>query len=314
MKKLILIFFLILTAIKFSFGQQPKLVLPIGHFLEINAAAFSPDGKQIVTASGDNTAKIWDVVSGKFMVELKGHEEAVSDASFSPDGKKIVTASWDRTAKIWDAKTGRTLAIMNRHTKAIHHASFSPDGKKIITAAEDTTVKVWDAASGKLLIELEGYVEGVFSAAPATFNPDGRNIITVANDSTMKIWDAVSGSLLVEKPKEDEILFNSAHSVHSPDGKKTYTIVDKAVQVKDVATGRVIAEMKGHADIISEARFSSNGKYFFTTNFYTPAKTWDAGTGQLLADLNDKQDDSNEDGNSASFSPDETQDCNLCSR
>lgn len=302
MKKLLLLF-LFCTFIKFAFGQKPKLVLPIGHYSEINAVAFSPTGKQIVTAAGDNTAKVWDVASGKFIVELKGHEEAVNDASFSPDGKKIVTASWDATAIVWDASTGLVMATMIGHNKAIHHASFSPDGKKIITASEDTTVKIWEAASGKLLLELEGYVEGVFSAAPATFSPDGKNIVTIASDSTVKIWDAVSGNLLVEKAMAGETLFNSAHSVLSPDGKKTVTIIDKTVQAKDLATGKVIAEMKGHADIINEARFSPNGKFIVTNNLYTPAKTWDAGTGQLLATLNGQQDDSNEEGNGAAFSP-----------
>ena len=51
---------------------------------------------------------------------------------------------------------------------------------------------------------------------------------------------------------------------------------------------------------------SPNGKYFFTTNLYSPAKTWDAGTGQLLADLSGQQSESNEEANSAAFSPDET--------
>jgi WD40 repeat protein len=81
------------------FGQQPKLMLPIGHTGGVNSAQYSPDGKRLVTASGDNTAKIWDVVSGKIITDLKGHTKFVSSAQFSPDGTKIVTASGDKTAK-----------------------------------------------------------------------------------------------------------------------------------------------------------------------------------------------------------------------
>jgi WD40 repeat protein len=66
------------------------------------SAAFSPDGKHIVTASEDKTARLWDGETGKPIGEpLKGHEDAVGRAAFSPDGKRIVTASSDKTARLW---------------------------------------------------------------------------------------------------------------------------------------------------------------------------------------------------------------------
>ena len=58
------------------------------------SAAFSPDGKRIVTASRDKTARLWDAATGKPIGEpLTGHDDVVSSAAFSPDGKRIVTAS-----------------------------------------------------------------------------------------------------------------------------------------------------------------------------------------------------------------------------
>ena len=72
------------------------------------SAAFSPDGKRIVTASADKTARIWDVATGQPIGEpLKGHKADVWSAAFSPDGKRIVTASRDKTARLWDAATGQ---------------------------------------------------------------------------------------------------------------------------------------------------------------------------------------------------------------
>ena len=73
-----------------------------GHTNTVNNASFSPDGKTIVTASDDNTARVWDV-SGKQLAQLKGHTSQVINASFSPDGKTIVTASDDKTARVWRA-------------------------------------------------------------------------------------------------------------------------------------------------------------------------------------------------------------------
>ena len=71
------------------------------------SAHYSPDGAQIVTASADKTARIWDARTGAQLTVLSGHGDRVYSAGYSPDGARIVTASDDRTARIWDARTAR---------------------------------------------------------------------------------------------------------------------------------------------------------------------------------------------------------------
>ena len=71
-------------------------------------AAFSPDGARILTASADNTAKLWDAASGKLIASFD-HQDTVYEAAFSPDGARILTASADNTAKLWDAASGKLI-------------------------------------------------------------------------------------------------------------------------------------------------------------------------------------------------------------
>ena len=67
------------------------------------SAVFSPDGKRIISASGDETIRTWDAQTGKQIGDpLKGHTWPVCSAAFSPDGKHIVSASYDKTIRIWD--------------------------------------------------------------------------------------------------------------------------------------------------------------------------------------------------------------------
>ena len=75
-----------------------------GHDEAVCSAAFSPDGKRVVTASEDNTARVWDAETGAELAALKGHADVVNSAAFSPDGKRVVTASSDNTARIWDVR------------------------------------------------------------------------------------------------------------------------------------------------------------------------------------------------------------------
>jgi hypothetical protein len=116
------------------------------HTEQVVSASFSPDGKRVVTASADNTARVWDL-SGPTPVAtvLAGHTAQVESASFSPDGKRVVTASWDQTARVWDL-SGPTPVYteLAGHTGPVLSASFSPDGKRVVTASEDKTARVWD--------------------------------------------------------------------------------------------------------------------------------------------------------------------------
>ena len=65
-------------------SEAPRLVVQMGHDGPVGSARFSPDGKKIVTASYDETAKVWDAATGKELVTLKGHTHWVRSASFSP--------------------------------------------------------------------------------------------------------------------------------------------------------------------------------------------------------------------------------------
>jgi WD40 repeat protein len=80
-----------------------------GHGNAVQSAAFSPDGRRIVTASWDRTARVWDAATGKEITVLQ-HDNYVNSAAFSPDGARIVSGSSDNTARIWDVHFATTSA------------------------------------------------------------------------------------------------------------------------------------------------------------------------------------------------------------
>ncbi|MCH8964434.1 MAG: PD40 domain-containing protein, partial [Planctomycetes bacterium] len=101
-----------------------------GHGAYLILAVFSPDGRRIVSASGDRTALVWDVETGRELIALIGHTSRISSAAFSPDGQRIVTASDDSTARVWDSETGRELHVLKGHTSLVFSAVFSLNGRR----------------------------------------------------------------------------------------------------------------------------------------------------------------------------------------
>ena len=103
-----------------------------GHKEHVTSVAFGPDGKRIVSGSGDDTLKVWDARRGKALWTLShDNEYDVTSVAFKPDGKRILSADGENQLKIWDALTGEELVTQLAHEEAISSVSFSPDGKRI---------------------------------------------------------------------------------------------------------------------------------------------------------------------------------------
>ncbi len=265
------------------------------HVNRFNSAQFSPDGKYIVTASDDNTARVWDAKTGEPVTEPLMHENSVNSAQFSPDGKYIVTASYDYTARVWDAKTGEPVTESLRHEGPVYSAQFSPDGKYIVTASSDNTARVWDAKTGEQLTEPLKHEDYVKSAQ---FSPDGKYIVTASWDNTARVWNARTGEPVTE-PLMHENWVNSAQ--FSPDGKYIVTASwDSTARVWNARTGEPVTEPLKHENSVNSAQFSPDGKYIVTVSDDNTARVWDAKTEEPVTEPLMHENSVN----SAQFSPD----------
>jgi len=110
---------------------DPALVRALaGHSGWVRGCAISADGSLIVSASDDQTLKLWDARTGAELRTLAGHSSGVSGCAISADGSIIVSASWDNGLKLWDARAGTCLATLHVDGPLIGCA-LDPDGEHI---------------------------------------------------------------------------------------------------------------------------------------------------------------------------------------
>lgn len=137
-----------------------------------------------MTASADNTARIWDAQTGQPLFKPLRHTKQVFFANFSHDGRRVVTTSDDGTARIWDAQTGDPVTPFLRHGASVWQAAFSPDDRILATGCTDRYARLWDAETG-LPISEPLLNEGPLGRL--SFSPDGRRLLTLGGQP--HLWD-----------------------------------------------------------------------------------------------------------------------------
>jgi WD40 repeat protein len=211
-----------------------------GHSSYVKAVAITPDGQQVVSASFDNTLKVWDLHSGAEQFTLRGHSDSVGAVAITPNGKQVVSASKDNTLKVWDLESGTARFTLTGHSNWVEAVAITPDGKQMVSASWDNTLKVWDLESGAEQFTLTGHSNLVRAVA---ITPDGQQVVSASWDKTIKVWNLHSGAERLTLTGHSDWIMAVAIT---PDGKQVVSAsIDNTLKVWDLESGTEIASFSG---------------------------------------------------------------------
>jgi WD40 repeat protein len=282
----------------------------------VNSAAFSPDGRQIISGSWDQTIKLWDIATGRIIRTFEENTSHVYSVAFSPDGRQILSGS-DGFVKLWDKATGNGIRTFYGDLRQVYSIAFSPDGRQILASSGNTII--WDVATGREIRK--------FTGTRATFSPDGRQILSASLDGIIRLWDTSTGreirtfmgqpGLIVSlefshdgkhivsnirdfninesiikiwdvSTSREIITFTGyssyVHSVmFSPDGTQIlYGLGEGIIILSDISTGRIRRTFSGHAGQVLAAIFNTDGRYILSSSSDRTIKLWDTATSREI--------------------------------
>jgi WD40 repeat protein len=268
-----------------------------GHEDRIAAAGFSPDGRYLVTASDDRTARIWRVDEDLVPVEALPRQpgERIFSASFGPRGLLVAAttnpdpASWqvrattsgpgmfrpvirvDRTLRFWCARGSDPCSVLARHDAQVLAAAFSPDGKLVATGYDDHTARIWSLEGvepGPCTV-LAGHEASISSVS---FSDDGRLVVTTSRDGTARVWP-------LENPAGVTVLAGHEHAVvaaaFSPDGRLVATgSDDRTVRVWRLQEPHDVTVLRNHTNPLVTVQVSQDAKHLLTQCSDGTARVW----------------------------------------
>ena len=197
-----------------------------GHSDDISAAAYSHNGRYLVTASDDKTARIWDGETGNLLAELE-HDAAVTAVDISADSQRLLTTDGDEGIYLWDIGTGVPIARFSHAVAPIvsdivgPKAQFSADGLLILTTGWDDSARLWDGETGEALQNLQ-IAEGTVTTA--AFSGDGSRVVieSIVPDA-VSLWNALTGSRISDLAGHSAAI-DSARTASSVTAQRILTI------------------------------------------------------------------------------------------
>ncbi len=245
----------------------------------LRAIVINPDGKIIATGNDDGIVRFWNLETGEFIQDLRGHTNWIRSLAWSPDGKFIASASEDETIQIWDPSNGQCLQILRGHTGRVWSVAFHPSRPWLVSGDDGMKIKFWHVTTGECLGAFKGYSQ---QTRPIAFSPDGMILATGNNQATVGLKNSKTGEIQETIPTDGGNIWSLAYS---SDG---HILVggsdDTKIYIWDLlGTNRSPILLSGHSNWVRTVAVSPDGQHIVSGSDDKTVKLWNSHNYKCIA-------------------------------
>jgi WD40 repeat protein len=263
-----------------------------GHVGQVLSLAYSPDGLTLASGDAYQQVRLWDVESGTARAVLRPRRPRSWDAgvrslAFHPNNRILASAGGTKEVSLWDAATGARLHELNEHSTAARSVAFATDGTLVTGSRGQWLTSVgsiaWEGRNPPRLDRAMSFAQ-VWSLA---VTPDGQTV-ALGTIAGLYLW-----SIRETPPHAQDLIprdFRSnrfrylrtlkpdgyiASVAFSPDGRLLAAAEEWVVGLWDVAEGRRLARLEGHAEPVQAVAFHPDGQTLASASQDGTLRLWD---------------------------------------
>lgn len=259
------------------------------HKAWVNCAAFLPDGRRILTASGglrdgkylkedaDRSMRLWDPGTGQTLQHFAGLTFIVNCLAITPDGSRVLVGSRQGDVYLWDVDTGKIVRRFESAMKMVCSLAVSPDGKVALSGSDDKFLRTWDMATGRRSNSLRGHNKGITCVV---YSGDGKYALTGSMDRSIRLWDIQNARVIRSFEGHSKPVLSLALS---PDRRFLLSgSSGSTIRMWDAERGKIVRRFEGHTDQVHSLAISPNGKLALSGSSDGTARLWNIEEGQQI--------------------------------
>lgn len=273
----------------------------VGHINGVVDAQFTPDGKKILSTSGDfeltikgdsseshNAVKdllLWDTSSGTVVTRYENLSHDISAIAISPDGSQVLLASYyDNIIDLLDLNNALILSTLTGHENAVRAVAFLPNGRAALSASDDGSLIQWNLINGSAQ---RIFKAGVSAQIALVIDPSGHTAYSVTRGNDLFRWDLEDAAIIRRFGWQPDMVFDVAYS---RDGKSALSCSgspspdvlpqEAGLRLWELSSGKLLRWMPTQALVNWTCAISPDGRQALSGDFNGLLHLWDLSTGQ----------------------------------